>query len=332
MTPRVAIIGTGGSISTPARHELDHYEYGAFSKPLKLGDLLRMVPAVGRQFDVMPIDFCAVDSTAMDPAMWLDLDREISRTADSDHSIAGIVITHGTSTLEETAYFLHLAAKVRVPVVIVGAQRPPNSVSSDSGLNLLNAVRVAAAPAASGLGVLVVMNGEIHCARDVAKTSNFSLQAFRTHDFGILGNVDPDGTVWIDRRPARRHAPDTEFDVQSLRDLPSVEIVYCYAGASARTVDALVEGGSRGIVFAGTPPGRPSPAQRVALARAAKNGVLVVQSSRAGSGRVVQRSDDHALAFVGADTLTPQKARVLAMLALTRTNDLVEIHRMFSEY
>lgn len=332
MTTRIAIIGTGGSISTPARHELDHYEYGAFSKPLNLGDLLGMVSAVSRQFDIVPIDFCAVDSTAMDPAMWLDLNREIGRTADSDHSIAGVVVTHGTSTLEETAYFLHLATKVRVPVVIVGAQRPPNSLSSDSGLNLLNAARVAAAPAARGLGVLVVMNGEVHCARDIAKTSNFSLQAFRTRDFGILGSVDPDGTVRVDRRPARRHAPDTEFEVQALRDLPAVEIVYCYAGASERTVDALVDAGSRGIVFAGTPPGRPSRAQRVALGRAAKSGVLVVQSSRAGSGRVVQRSDDRALGFVGADTLTPQKARVLAMLALTRTNDPIEIDRMFSEY
>jgi L-asparaginase len=332
MTPRIAIIGTGGSISTPARHELDHYEYGAFSKPLDLAGLLGMVPAVQRQFDVVPVDFCAVDSTAMDPAMWLDLDREIVRTAASDDSIAGIVVTHGTSTLEETAYFLHLATKVRVPVVIVGAQRPPNALGSDSGVNLLNALRVAAAPAARGLGVCVVMNGEVHCARDVAKTSNFSLQAFRTHDFGMLGNVDPDGTVRIDRRPARRHAPDTEFDVQALRDLPPVEIVYCYAGASGRTVEALVDGGARGIVFAGTPPGRPSPAQRTALGRATESGVLVVQGSRAGSGRVVQRSDDHALGFVGADTLSPQKARVLAMLALTRTNDLAEIQRMFSEY
>jgi L-asparaginase len=332
MTPRVAIIGTGGSIATPARHELDHYEYGAFSKPVNLRDLLDMAPAVGRQFDVVPIDFCAVDSTAMDPALWLDLNREISRIADSDASIAGIVVTHGTSTLEETAYFLHLTAKVLVPVVIVGAQRPPNALSSDTGVNLLNALRIASAPAARGLGVLVAMNGEIHCARDVAKTSNFSLQAFRTHDFGVLGSVGPDGSVLVDRRPTRRHAPDTEFDVRALHELPAVEIVYCYAGASASSIHALVESGTRGIVFAGMPPGRPSPAQRVALAQAAKSGVLVVQSSRAGSGRVVPRSDDLALAFVGADTLSAQKARVLAMLALTRTSDPMDIIRMFSEY
>lgn len=332
MPPRIAIVGTGGSIATPGRDELDHYEYGAFSKPLDLGGLLAMVPTVTREFDVVPVDFRVVDSVALDPPAWLDLNREITRVAKSDDSIAGIVVTHGTSTLEETAYFLHLATKVDVPIVVVGAQRPPNTMSSDSGLNLLNALRVAAAPVARGLGVLVVMNAEVHCARDVAKRSNFGLNAFRTHDFGILGNIDPDGSVMIDRRPARGHAPDTEFDVHGLHDLPPVEIVYCYAGASGRAVDAFIESGSKGIVFAGTPPGRPSPAQRIALARATKSGVLVVQCSRAGSGRVVQRSDDRALGFVGADTLTPQKARVLAMLALTRSSDPIEIGRMFTEY
>lgn len=332
MPPRIAIVGTGGSIATPGRSDLDHFEYGAFSKPLDLGALLAMVPTVTREFDVVPVDFRVVDSVALDPPAWLDLNREITRIVESDDSIAGIVVTHGTSTLEETAYFLHLATKVDLPLVVVGAQRPPNTIGSDSGINLLNALRVAASPAARGLGVLVVMNGEVHCARDVGKVSNFSLGAFRTVDFGMLGNVDPDGTVRIDRKPARRHMPDTEFDVLGHDDLPPVDIVCCYAGASACAVDAFVQSGSKGIVFAGTPPGRPSPAQRVALARATKDGVLVVQCSRAGSGRVVQRADDRALAFVGGDTLTPQKARVLAMLGLTRSNDPVEIGRMFGEY
>jgi L-asparaginase len=332
MPPRIAIIGTGGSISTPGRHELDHYEYGAFSKPLDLGGLLAMVPVATREFDVVPVDLRVVDSVAMDPPAWLELNREITRVASCDDSVTGIVVTHGTSTLEETAYFLHLAAKVNVPLVVVGAQRPPNTIGSDAGLNLLNALRVAASRAARGLGVLVAMNGEVHCARDVAKASNFGTNAFRTQDVGMLGNVDPNGSVMIDRKPVRRHAPDTEFDVLGLDDLPPVDIVYCYAGASARAIDAFIESGSKGIVFAGTPPGRPSPAQRIALARATRDGVLVVQCSRAGSGRVVQRADDRALAFVGGDTLTPQKARVLAMLALTRSRDPTEIGRIFTEY
>ena len=329
--PRIAVIGMGGSISTPARNPLDLYEYGQFSKPVQLDDILRIFSEVLTDFDVVPTQFSAIDSAAADPALWLQLNREIARIG-TDGSIAGIVITHGTSTMEETAYFLHLATKVRIPVVLVGAQRPLNGLSSDAGINLVSALRVAAAREAHGLGVLVVMNDEVQSAREVSKTSNFRLHAFQTPDLGMLGNVDPDGSVAIYRRPARRHAPDTEFQVGDLRELPSVEIVYSYAGASAVAVEAFVETGAKGIVFAGTPPGRPSPAQRAALASAARHGVLVVQCSRAGSGRVIQRSEDRAAGFVAADNLNPQKARVLAMLALSCTNDRAAIIRMFGEY
>jgi L-asparaginase len=176
------------------------------------------------------------------------------------------------------------------------------------------------------------MNDEVQSAREVAKTSNFRLQAFQTPDFGVLGNVDPDGVVTIYRRPVRRHAPDAEFDVGGIQELPSVEIVYSYAGASARAIEAFVEASVKGIVVAGTPPGRASPAQRVALVDAVKRGVLIVQSSRAGSGRVIQRSDDRAAGFIAADNLNPQKARVLAMLALSCTNDRAAITKMFIEY
>ena len=331
MRPRIAVIGMGGSISTPARNALDLYEYGQFSKPLPVEDLLQTLADALADFDVVPVRFRAIDSAAADPALWLDLNREISRVS-TDSSVAGIVITHGTSTLEETAYFLHLAAKVRIPVVLVGSQRPLNGLSSDAGANLVSALRVAASHEARGLGVLVVMNDEIQSAREVSKGANFRLHAFDTPDFGALGSVEPDGTVAIYRAPVRRHAPDTEFDVDSLSELPSVEIVYSYAGASAIPVDALVNAGSKGIVVAGTPPGRPSPAQRAALADAVRRGVLVVQCSRAGSGRVVQRSEDSAVGFVGADNLNPQKARVLAMLALSCTDDKAAITRMFGEY
>ncbi len=331
MRPRVAVIGMGGTISTPARNPLDLYEYGQFSKPMHVEDFLRTFSEVLTDFDVVPIRFRAIDSVAADPALWLELIREISRIG-RDGSIAGIVITHGTSTMEETAYFLHLAAKVRMPVVLVGAQRPLNGLSSDAGMNLVNALRVAAAREAYGLGVLVVMNDEVQSAREVSKTSNCRLHAFRSPDFGVLGSVDPDGRVAIYRRPGRRHAPDTEFEVDSVMELPSVEIAYSYAGASAVAVEAFVKAGVRGIVIAGTPPGRPSPAQREALTHAAATGVLVVQCSRAGSGRVVQRTEDSAAGFVSADNLNPQKARVLAMLALSCTNDRAAITRMFEEY
>jgi L-asparaginase len=331
MQPRIAIIGMGGSISTLGRHKLDLYEYGQFAKPLQVEDVLAMFSDVLVGFDVVPVPFRAVDSATADPALWLELSALISRVA-ADDSIAGIVILHGTSTLEETAYFLHLTVKVATPIVLVGAQRPPNGLGSDAGINLVNALRVAAAREARGLGVLVVMNDEVQSAREVAKTSNFRLQAFETPDFGVLGNVDPDGTVAIYRLPARRHAPDTEFDVRDFQQLPSVEIVYSYAGASALAIDAFVDAGVKGIVVAGMPPGRASPAQRVALIVAAKRGVLVVQCSRAGSGRVIQRSEDREAGFVTADNLNPQKARVLAMLALCCTNDRAAITRMFNEY
>jgi len=330
--PRLAVIGTGGSISTPARHELDLHEYGEGSRPLEVDELLGRFPAALAGYDLVPVRFRAVDSVVMDPPTWLELHRRISETAASDPSIVGVVVTHGTSTLEETAYFLHLTLKTRVPVVLVGSQRPPHAMSSDAGLNLLNALRVAAAPVARNAGVLVVMNDEVHSARDISKSANFSLQAFRSADGGALGSIDADGKVAMYRRPLRRHLPDTEFDVTTLDALPAVEIVYSYAGASGRAVAALVDDGCQGIVFAGMPPGRASPAQEVELVRAVDRGVLVVQCSRAGSSRVVPRSGDRRMGFVAADNLNAQKARVLAMLALTRTRERAEFERMFGEY
>ena len=330
--PRVAVIGTGGSIATPARHALDLFEYGQFAKPMPVDQLLATFAPVLRGFEVVAVPYRAIDSASADAALWLELNREIDQTAARDPRIDGIVVTHGTSTLEETAYFLNLVVKVPVPVVLVAAQRPPNGLGSDAGMNLVNALRVAASSESRGLGVLVVMNDEVQAAREVAKTSNFRLHAFRTPDFGILGNVEPDGTVSIYRRPARRHAPDTEFDVRQLKELPPVEIAYAYAGASASAVEAFAAAGCRGIVFAGMPPGRASPAQRVALVRAAQNGILVVQCSRAGSGRIIQRSEDRDAGFVPADNLNPQKARVLAMVALAATSERREIARMFAEY
>jgi L-asparaginase len=332
MSPRIAVIGTGGTISTPARNDLDVWEYGEHAKPMQVDELLGRFSCVLVGYELLPVSFRAIDSVDMDPPIWLDLYRHITATVARDDSIVGVVVTHGTSTLEETAYFLQLTLKVQVPVILVGAQRPPDAVSSDTGINLLNALRVAAAPVARNSGVLVVMNDEVHSARDLVKSSNFSLHAFRTPDFGMLGCVDPDGTVAMYRRPLRRHAPDTEFDIGALDTLPAVEIVYSYAGASGRPIAALVEDGCRGIVLAGMPPGRASPAQSVELTRAAANGVLVVQCSRAGSGRIVQRGGDRAAGYVGADNLNPQKARVLAMLALTRTEERSVIEQMFREY
>ncbi len=330
--PRVAIIGTGGSISTVGRHNLDLYEYAIFGKTLEVDELLEMFPEVNQAADVVSVRFRKILSTQANPIDWLDLNRKIGEVAERDPSIDGIVVTHGTATMEETAYFLNLAVKVEIPVVMVGAQRPPNGLSTDGGLNLVNATRVAGSANARGLGVVVVMNDEIQSAREVTKTSNWRVQTFRTPDFGMLGYADPDGEIAIYRRPNRRHAPDTEFDVMDRTELAKTDILYSYAGADGSVVEAMVAGGTRCIVNAGLPSGSPTPAQREALIEASRQGVLVVQSSRSGSGRVIQRTNMTEVGFVAADSLNPQKARVLAMMAQTVTEDRDEIGRIFRTY
>ncbi len=332
MKRRVALIGTGGTISSIGRDSLDIWEYMDSGRKAEPDELLRRFPEVAGAAEIVSVRFRAVGSAAIGPRDWLALDRTVHDAIDREAPLDGIVITHGTATLEETAYFLHLSLKVAATVVVVGAQRPATGLSSDAGLNLLNAVRVAGAPEARGLGVLVLLNDEIQTARDVTKTSTLRLETFRSPDLGMLGYADPDGRVAIYRRPARRHAPDTEFDVRGRDDLPRVDIAASYAGADGSAIRAFAAAGARAIVSASLPPGVTTPAETEALLEARGRGVCVVLSSRAGSGRVLPRTLLRRQDFVVADNLTPQKARVLAMLALTRTDDTSEIQRMFDEY
>ena len=326
------MIGTGGSISTVGRHSLDLFEYGDFGPTLEVDELLARFPEVSTAAEVAPIRFRALLSTAVGPRDWLELNELVHRVACAEDPPDGIVITHGTATLEETAYFLNLTVKVDLPIVLVGAQRPPNGLSSDAPLNLVNAVRVAAAREVRGLGVLVVLNDEIQAAREVTKVSTFRLETFGSPDLGMLGYADPDGRVVTYRAPRRRHAPDTVFDVRGRRDLPRVDIAYSYAGADGAAIDALVAAGAKGIVSAGFPPGRVTPDEWRALCDARRRGVLVVQSSRGGSGRVLRREREREQGIVMADNLNPQKARVLATLALTVTDDPEQIQQLFEEY
>lgn len=329
--PRVAVIGTGGSISIVGRDHFDLYEYGDFGQVLEVDELLARFPAVNEVADVIPVRFQALPSTRMQPNHWLELVEIVHQVAESEKP-DGIAITHGTATLEETAYFLNLTLKVDLPVVVVGAQRPPTGLSTDTALNLVNAVRVAGSPAARGLGVLTLLNDEIQAAREVTKTSTLRLETFRSPDLGMLGYADPDGRVAIYRRPARRHAPDTIFDVRGIDDLPRVDIAYSYAGNDGATIRALVEAGARGIVSAGMLPGMNTAAENRALIAAREAGVLVVQAHRGESGRVIRRTFLRDRGWVAADNLNPQKARVLAMLALTVTSDPEEIQAFFDEY
>jgi len=282
--------------------------------------------------EIVPVRFRSVGSAAITPGDWLALAGTVHEAVAGQTPLDGVVITHGTATLEETAYFLNLTLKTGATVVLVGSQRPATGLSSDAGLNLLNAIRVAGSPEARGLGVLVLLNDEIQTARDVAKTSTLRLETFRSQDLGMLGYADPDGRIAIYRRPSRRHAPDTEFDVRGRSDLPRVDIAASYAGADGAAIRAFVAAGARAIVSASLPPGVTTPAETEALVEARRHKVLVVLSSRAGSGRVLPRTSLLRQGFVVADNLTPQKARVLTMLALTRTEEVSEVQRMFDEY
>jgi L-asparaginase len=286
--PVIAAIGCGGTISSLGRDSTDVLDYPDFGTKLPIDEVLGRYPELAKVADMLPVPFRSVGSTAIGPPEWLELAATIDRLAAERPELAGFVIPHGTATLEETAYFLNLALKSDKTVVVVGAQRPASALGSDAGMNLLGAVRTVSAPAARGLGVLVVLNDEIHSAREATKTSTYRLQTFRSPDFGLLGHIDGDG-VQIYRQPRRRHAPDTEFDIAGLASLPRVDIAYSYGGADGTVVDALVAAGARGIVSAGLAPGIPAPLERIALERARGAGVIVVQSSRAGSGRVALR-------------------------------------------
>jgi L-asparaginase len=329
--PVIAAIGCGGTISSLGRDSTDVLDYPDFGTKLPIDEVLGRYPELAKVADMLPVPFRSVGSTAIGPPEWLELAATIDRLAAERPELAGFVIPHGTATLEETAYFLNLALKSDKTVVVVGAQRPASALGSDAGMNLLGAVRTVSAPAARGLGVLVVLNDEIHSAREATKTSTYRLQTFRSPDFGLLGHIDGDG-VQIYRQPRRRHAPDTEFDIAGLASLPRVDIAYSYGGADGTVVDALIAAGARGIVSAGLAPGIPAPLERIALERARGAGVIVVQSSRAGSGRVALRRYLDEAGMVAADNLNPQKARILLMLALTRTTDIIEMRRMFTVY
>jgi L-asparaginase len=280
----------------------------------------------------MPVTFRQVGSTEIGPRDWLELRALIHRTARDEPGIAGFVILHGTATLEETGFFLNLTLAVSQPVVLVGAQRPASALGTDAGMNLVNALRVAGSPQSRGKGVLVVMNDEIHTARDVVKTSTYRVQTFRSLDFGALGHVDGDG-VHFYRAPLGAHMPDTPFAALDLKEpLPRVDIVYSYAGADGALVEAVVAAGARGIVSAGFAPGSPTPEQRAALERAARAGIVVVQCSRAFSGRVAPRRRLRETGIVAGEDFSPQKARILLMLALSTTTDLAAIEQAFQEY
>ncbi|MFE3280838.1 asparaginase [Nocardia sp. NPDC059239] len=328
----VAVIGTGGSIASIGHNTLDLHEYGDSGSIVDVGELIARCPEVHGVAKVIDVNIGQIGSSHIGPSDWLRFIEVIHSTVADHPELTGIVLTHGTVTLEETAYFLDLAANVDIPIVLVGAQRPLTGLSSDGYINLLNAVRAAASPQCRDLGALVVLNNEIHAARDVTKTSTYSLEAFNSRDLGKLGYVDVDGSVVVYRRPARHHAPGTRFDVEGIPDLPRVDVVYSYAGAGGCAVESAVRAGAEAIVSAGFAPGVVTPAEWDALVDARRSGIVVIQSTRAGGGRVLSSAKLQEAGIVVADNLNPQKSRILAMLALTVTKDVERIQSFFDEY
>lgn len=331
MKKKVVLIGTGGTIASMGTGPFDILDYGARGLLLNATELVARVPELAEVAEVVPVPFRAVPSTQLGYADWRELHRIIHQMAAEDDGIAGFVVTHGTSSMEETAYFLSLTLKVRQPVVLTGAQRPATAISGDGPINMANAVRVAASEEARGMGALIVMNDEIQAARDVTKTSTFRMQTFRTADFGVLGQADGDRVVFY-RRPVRRAGPDTEFDIAGLETLPRVDVAYVHCDADGAAIDAFVAAGARGIVTAGFAPGFVTPSMVKALEAARAKGVIVAMGCRAGSGRVFRTTKIAKSDFIVADNLTPQKARILLALALTRTTDQAEITRIFETY
>lgn len=322
--PCVVVVATGGTIAGTASSssELVHYTPGNLS----VEQLIAAVPDLQKYARLRGEQFSNIASDEMTPAVWLNLSTRVNEIL-ADPDVDGIVITHGTDTLEETAYFLDLTVQSEKPVVVTGAMRPATALSPDGPLNLVNAVRVAGDPAARCHGVLVCMNDEINAARDATKTMTEGVETFRSPDLGILGYIQ-DGKPYFYREPVQRHTVRSEFTQLPDSSLPRVDIVYAYAGMDTTALDAFSANRSEGIVFASMGNGGYPKSVGTALVNLSASGMPVVVSSRTGSG--ICTPDDPGL--ISADTLNPQKARILLMLALTRTHDPAEIRRMFGEY
>lgn len=330
--PRVYVIGTGGSISFVGAYRTDYINYSYGNKHLTIQELLDRVPEVNDFAEVRAEQFMNVGSTEVGPVHWLGLAKRINQVFREDPDAAGVAITHGTATLEETAYFLNLTVKSSKPVVVTGAMRPPTGLATDADINLIDCVRVAAAPQSAGRGVLTVLNNEIQAARDVVKTNSYRLETFRSNELGLLGYADSDEETVFYRNPTKAHTVDSEFDVEDISELPRVDIAYSYAGADGLLVNALADAGVAGIVAGGLGSGGSPSGFSAALRDARQRGIPVVISTQTGNGRVVRTRRTDEEGFIVADNLAPKKARILLMLALTRTTDSEEIQRMMVTY
>jgi L-asparaginase type II len=326
----VTILATGGTIAGTGATSTTTVGYTAATVGVQ--NLIKAVPELAKVANVTGEQVFQIASENMGNEHWLTLAKRVN-TLLAQPNVDGIVITHGTDTLEETAYFLDLVVKSRKPVVLVGAMRPSTALSADGPINLYNAVLLAASQDAVGKGVLVAMNDQIQAARDITKTNTSTLDSFRTPELGMLGYIQGSKPFFY-RQSTRKHTADSEFDVSTLTSLPQVDIVYGYANVGPVAVDAFVAAGAKGIIHAGVGDGSLAAKVLPSLKSARQKGVLIVRASRVGQGILARNGEanDDELDFVAADTLNPQKARILLMLALTKTNSSKDIQRMFYTY
>ena len=324
--PKVRLIATGGTISNRTGGRLTADE------------LLQTIPTLDRYVRAEAEQFSNVASSELTLGQWLDLSRRINTIFRQDSDLAGLVVTSGTDTLEETAYFLNLTVKSDRPVVVVGSMRNPSTLGYEGPANLLGGFRVAADRHSRGKGVLVVLNDEINAAREATKTDALRLQTFQSRGYGILGVVDTDRVAYY-RTVVKRHTSGSEFDTSAVTELPRVDVLLTYQGASGDLIKSAVDHGAKGIVIASAGAGATSGTQDQGIQYAVGKRVFVVTSTRTGSGRVApsrrrQGNDEPVPSTyrIAAEDLAPLKARILLMVALTATKDGAEIQRMFTEY
>jgi L-asparaginase len=327
--PRIQLMMGPGTLPSVGKDRMDMVSYRRSGNPRLTGEqLLAPLPEIAEiaRVDVdqgNPWDIAAHDDLRKIAVRM----NEVLRSPEID----GAVFVQGTNTIEETAYFLSLAVHSDKPIVITGAQRPFNALSTDGPINLIDSIRVACSPQSRGMGAVVTFNGEINAARDVTKTNTYHLQTFRTRDLGLIGYADPDRIEYY-RTPHRRHTVKSELGVEGVASMPFVDIAYIHTGTRAGLADAMVARGAKGIVIASVGAGAPGPLDKELLEIIKKRSAVVVISSRVGEGRIVRNNNWYEPGMVAADTLSPQKAAVLLTLALTKTQDPDEVQRIFDEY
>ncbi len=325
---RIAILGTGGTIAGFIDSTIATTGYTAGA--IDIDVLIKAVPQIRDLADISWEQIANIDSSNMCDEIWLRLAKKIAKLF--AEGIDGVVITHGTDTMEETAYFLNLTIKSDKPVVLVGAMRPSTAISADGPKNLYNAVALVANKEAKNKGVMVAINDKILSARGVVKTHSLNVDAFSSPDFGDLGYI-VDGKFFFYNNITKAHTKNAPFDVSKLTSLPKVDILYSYSNdGSGVAAKALFEHGTKGIVVAGSGAGSIHKNQKDVLKELLKKGLKVVVSSRVVAGCVAVSDSDEKLGFISAEDLNPQKARVLLMLALAKTSDPKKIQEYFLKY